>query len=95
MSNVDDLLRKRRETHGDTWLIAGDIMHLIGLDRFALLFQTPYTHNWVLILSKLIRILFSPMHKDHWADIEGYAKLVVDNLASKKENTEHGKVQSD
>jgi hypothetical protein len=32
---------------------------------------------WVMVLSKAIRVLFDPHHKDHWDDIIGYATLAL------------------
>lgn len=34
-----------------------------------------FAHNWVLMLSKLIRMLFNPFHIDNYEDIIGYATL--------------------
>jgi hypothetical protein len=41
-----------------------------------------------MILSKMIRLLYSPNKLDTWQDIEGYAKLVADKLREERVNNE-------
>ena len=75
----NDILATRGADYGDAWLLAGYIISFLG-DDLDLLIKTPYTHNWTIILSKLIRILKSPTEVDHWIDIRNYAELVVTHL---------------
>jgi ABC-type phosphate/phosphonate transport system permease subunit len=79
--NVEQLLKERKDEYGNTWLIAGKVVHFItafvSLDKIV---ASGYIHNWVLILSKLIRALFTPDHIDHWQDMAGYATLVAEDL---------------
>jgi len=37
-------------------------------------------HNWMLILSKLVRAMYDPTKVDTWADIAGYATLMKEYL---------------
>ena len=80
LSDIQRLLKERGRQYGDTWKLAGEVVHYISLDNFKALLDTPYTHNWVQILGKLIRALFSPANPDHWRDIAGYATLVADDI---------------
>lgn len=78
--NVKKLLRDREIQYGNTHELAGNIMggelkkpfiHLLDV-------APQISHNWVLMLSKLIRILFDPYHIDNYDDIIGYATLCRD-----------------
>lgn len=87
-SDIHPLLEERGKWYGETWLIAGEIWEMLfhrGLTNR--LSGTPYTHNWMLILSKLIRILFSPSEPDHWRDIVGYATLVHEHIQEREQWT--------
>jgi hypothetical protein len=68
-------------------MLSGQIMGFLSVEFTHFLKEAPWmSHNWVLILSKLIRILFTPYKRDHWADIVGYAQLVVEQLDKAKES---------
>lgn len=78
---TNQLLKDRGEHYGHTWLLAGQVMGILKEPFVHMLEVSPqYVHNWVLILSKLIRVLFDPYHKDSWRDIIGYATLVLNHL---------------
>jgi len=82
MNVIDELIQSRDAEYGSAWKLAGDILGTFhkSIYRSTLFTETTYGHNWVLILSKLIRALSSPYNRDHWQDIQGYAKLVTDDL---------------
>lgn len=80
-SMTEELLRERKSKYGDTWREAGEVMGILQVPFTKFLCSESWmAHNWVLILSKLIRILYSPREKDHWRDIIGYATLVLQNI---------------
>lgn len=84
---IDELLEAREEVYGDSWFMAGEAMGFLRKPLMNLLSTAPWmAHNWVLMLSKLIRILYSPYHRDNWADIVGYATLVLNSM---DENPNH------
>jgi len=78
MQSIDELLNERDSEYGGAWLICGQLVR--SLDLSAIL-RTPYTHNWIMIFSKVIRILASPSKLDHWQDIAGYATLVARHIS--------------
>jgi hypothetical protein len=85
--NTKELLETRTEEYGDTWLIAGRIIAFLNVyDLLGNIVSTPYSHNWFMILSKMIRLLYSPNKLDTWQDIEGYAKLVADRVRRERLN---------
>lgn len=76
------LLAERAITHGETWIVAGEIVQMLqrNYELMGAINSTPYGHNWMLLLSKLIRCLYTPNHVDHWRDLAGYATLVAEHL---------------
>lgn len=86
MTDVTKTLEQRGEEYGEAWLVAGTIMtHLQTVRLIEGILSTPYAHNWVLILSKLIRACRSPNNPDHWRDIAGYATLVLERIQRKEQ----------
>jgi hypothetical protein len=80
-NNITTLLNARKNEYGQAWLDSGRVIGLLSEDFVAFVEAQPYyVHNWVLILSKLIRILHSPNNPDHWRDIAGYATLVLNHI---------------
>lgn len=75
---TEELIAHRTKEYGDAWLFVGMVLRsfadTIYTSRLAT--QSPFMHNWILILSKLMRALHSPHNRDHWDDISGYAMLV-------------------
>jgi hypothetical protein len=83
--DTQELLNERDQQYGDTWLLAGQVMGVLRKPYYHLLETSPaVSHNWVLMLSKLIRILFSPNNEDHYEDLIGYATLCLNYI--RKEN---------
>lgn len=90
---IDKLLTEREKEYGATWYVVGQIMRSCGdyIYSSALFRDTPFAHNWVQILGKLIRALSSPNKRDNWQDIIGYATLVlnfIENVEKAKEENE-------
>lgn len=86
--DVQETLNERNETYGVAWLISGNVIKLLhdnGLMN--ILLSSEYSHNWILILSKMIRLLKTPEHLDTWKDIAGYATLVCAHLSAKENTT--------
>jgi hypothetical protein len=80
--DVDTLLEARKSLYGETWLIVGSILLDKGKTIYnsTLFKETPYAHNWIMLLSKLCRALHSPSHIDSWKDIMGYCQLIIDDI---------------
>lgn len=80
-NSVTTVLEDRGKEYGEAWLVAGNVIKYVGnVSSLTKLMSTPFFHNWVIILSKMIRILQSPTKIDHWKDIAGYATLVMQYL---------------
>jgi hypothetical protein len=81
MFNVDKLINERDAQYGSAWLHTGRMMHPVSSRLYKLLDVAPDVfYNWVIILNKLVRLLADPWNKDTWADIAGYATLVVNYI---------------
>jgi hypothetical protein len=93
---IDNLLKDREKEYGATWYVVGQIMKLCGeyIYSSALFRDTPFAHNWVQILGKLIRALTSPNKRDNWQDIIGYATLVLDFIDSVEKAQENNEESS-
>jgi hypothetical protein len=76
------VLDQRGQLYGDTWIRAGKVLQMFSLDA---LLETPYLHNFVQIVGKVVRITFSPLIADHWLDIANYATLVYDHLVEQQQ----------
>ena len=82
MTNLDEILKERGATHGPFALQAEFAQHLKRVFRQNEVNRTP-AQNFSLdmIANKLSRILVGHANvEDHWLDIAGYAKLIVDEL---------------
>jgi hypothetical protein len=78
-----ELIASRDAEYQGTWALHGEVTKLFAVPLKTLNIQkAPMYFPWNMILNKLIRILFSPMNKDHWMDIQGYAQLVLNLLES-------------
>ncbi len=87
-AGVAELIRDRDAEYGAAWIVGGRVIGFLGEQFIAFVRKAPeYTYTWVVILSKMLRILQSPHHLDSWKDIAGYAMLVV-------EEEENGKVHT-
>lgn len=82
--NIDNLLSERASTHGDYSEHAEytqEIKEIIRRSRNYRTLAYHQTETLEMIAHKIGRILAGdPNHKDHWADIAGYAKLTADRL---------------
>lgn len=84
-----ETLNERNQVYGSSWLISGSVLKLLHDNGFtSIIMSSEYSHNWLLILSKLIRLLKTPNHYDTWLDIAGYATLVCEHLKLKEQTTE-------
>ena len=80
MSNVDQVLNQRKNTHGnfiDTCATTQALMQVLyGGSTFHSL-SAPQVESLHMIAHKMARIVNGdPNFEDHWIDIEGYSKLV-------------------
>lgn len=89
MNRVSDILKERGQQHGDYKLqcdIAEQIKRALhgGVVECQSHLSNDKRHSLDLIATKLSRIVTGdPSHEDHWRDIEGYARLVADDLAGR------------
>ncbi len=78
---IESLLKDRDEEYGDAWKTSGEILHTLSEHLNELIRKAPqYVYAWLMILNKLIRACRTPYNMDHWIDIQGYAKLVSDDI---------------
>lgn len=78
-----DVERVREVLYGDAWKVQGILISFLQLDHLNAIVTAGYYHPWYMILTKLIRLLYSPRNLDSWKDIIGYANLVVKELEAK------------
>ena len=83
-SDVQAVLKDRDMLYGKAWLLTGRLFESLVTHEapLELIWRSGYFHAWYMIFIKLIRALFSPYKEDHWLDIQGYAKLVHDDILS-------------
>jgi len=75
------LVEKRGSEYGQAHYLAGLVIGVLEEPFTKMVITHPeLVHDWVLMLSKLIRILFSPTKIDHYDDIMGYALLAKRTL---------------
>ena len=81
------IMDERDKLYGDAWALSGQFIALAvnwrgPADRtpFEVLSRSGYVYNWIQMLGKICRALFSPEHIDNWKDIEGYAALIVRDM---------------
>lgn len=80
---IRELLEERGEEYGEAWLLVGKYISVLWMNplvAFDAIIKANLFHNWVMIQSKLFRMLKSPRKVDHWKDLIGYAQLIVDYL---------------
>tara|TARA_R100000656_G_C3945791_1_gene127519 strand:+ start:988 stop:1287 length:300 start_codon:yes stop_codon:yes gene_type:complete len=73
---TDQLLTEREKTHGDaakTFALGADLVTVVI--EFCGRPLNPHHFALLSILHKIARIICGSYHKDHWGDIEGYARL--------------------
>lgn len=82
--DIANLLSERASLYGPTgWKDTTEAVEVLCKGHpevYARLIRYGFFFNWVLILSKLVRAIYSPENPDHWRDICGYAKLVLNDL---------------
>ena len=89
---TEELLTGRRSTYGQSWLMSGAILNAIlefGATTDKLIYSG-YHWPWDAIMNKLARLLETPDHIDSWRDIEGYARLVREDLEAKHAKARRG-----
>ena len=85
--SIGDIIKERETTHGDFEMKAIFIQEIMedisGLYIWKDM-SADQKESIHMIIAKLSRILYgNPNHADHWIDIAGYAKLVLDRLENK------------
>lgn len=88
---VASVLEDRGAQYGEAWLMGGkflaEMMRKYDIDLSDLM-ESGFSYAWQSILSKLLRALASPMKRDHWVDIAGYATLVANYLGEDNEEAD-------
>lgn len=73
---TEQLLASRQGTHGDTYVLTSLVVEALREPFINMVIKHPqFIYVWVMVISKAIRVLFDPFHRDHWDDIIGYATL--------------------
>ncbi len=81
---INDLLEERGAEYGTSHVLAGKVIGLLADPFVALVHTAPeLVHDWVLMLSKLIRILHSPYKLDSYDDLIGYAELAKRTISER------------
>lgn len=86
--DTDAILAEREKTHGDYDDTARVVMRLVGVLSEEATEHLTYVqyHSLHMIMLKVARIIAGDANfKDHWDDIAGYAKLVVDRCTTDEE----------
>ena len=74
--DTQSLLKQRGSEYGETHYLVGLVIKTLEEPFIQFVRKTPeLVHNWVLMMSKLIRILHSPYKRDNYDDLIGYAEL--------------------
>ena len=72
------IIAERNDPYADASSVHGMILKDLAVPLNKLLVTVPpIFFPWNLILNKLLRVFGSPLHRDHWVDIQGYAQLVI------------------
>jgi len=75
------LLEERGKEYGEAHVLTGLVLKVVSRPFTSLIGDYPeLAHDWVLMLSKLIRILFNPTKVDSYEDLIGYATLCLDTI---------------
>jgi len=84
MPHIDEVLKERKNTHGDFTdhaYIAQSLKRIAYEGDKAHALSDVQKEALDMILHKIARIVSgNPNHIDHWTDIIGYSKLVEDRL---------------
>jgi 6-pyruvoyl tetrahydropterin synthase/QueD family protein len=83
---IEALLSERGKTHGDAWIRTGEIISRLPDGYLDEVDVSGYRYVWDVILCKLLRAAHTPHERDHWADVAGYAQLVVNHIDSDGDN---------
>lgn len=76
---MNQLTIERDEKYGGAWYKVGVLIQKMGpiILESNLFKNSPFSHNFILILSKLFRSLHDPYYDDNWKDIIGYCELIL------------------
>lgn len=91
-NKVDQLLAQRGQNYGPSWRTATEAISAMtegDASRLQGLMDNGTLANWMMIVSKLCRLVQTPSFQDSWDDIEGYAKLSADHIESLNAGKDH------
>lgn len=79
--HIENILKDRKGTHGDFAEVSAVSEYLHKVIEYNDSLSDEQRTSLKMILHKVARIVCGdPNLKDHWIDIEGYAKLVSDSI---------------
>lgn len=74
--DTNELLEQRGSEYGETHFLVGVIIRVLGEPFIKFVREYPeLIHDWVIMASKLVRIVHSPTKLDNYDDLIGYATL--------------------
>jgi len=83
MTEIKELIEQRAEMYGPSWVMHGECLRPVAsLIHGMQLKAAAIVWPWHAIFNKLMRALTSPLRRDTWVDIQGYAQLVIDMIDS-------------
>jgi hypothetical protein len=96
MDEVKELIVEREDQYGPSWAAHGQCLAPVTplVEKMSRQYP-PIVWPWHAIFNKLLRTLTSPLKRDHWIDIQGYAQLVIDmidEITEKEVEDKRGKV---
>jgi hypothetical protein len=84
---TQQLLDERGKSYGNAHYLTGLVLGVLKKPLGEMLANAPeLSHDWIQVLSKLIRILHDPYKIDSWDDLIGYAMLCKRIIAGEGEN---------
>lgn len=83
---VEKILQERGSAYGPSWRTATEAIAAMtenDASRLQGLMDSGLLANWVIIVSKVCRIIQTPEYKDSWLDLSGYAELSAKHIDEK------------
>lgn len=86
---LESVAIQRTAKYGQSWRLSSAMIALcLKYYPKAGLWSSPYVSIWSRIVVKVVRALLDPEDPEHWTDINGYSKIVLEDLVRGRENSE-------